>query len=319
MVVVLLGEAGSPATHKIADTLRQVLGEAVTVRVEERADPASPPPLEPGAVEAVLQWDLAHTLATLRVRGLGEPTERSVAFSPVDDPEQRGRAVAYVILSILPEPAVTPPGPAPPPPVPPSPLPPARSPTAPARRARPALAAPAQPPSAPVVALSALGVVSLGLADDGATTAFGAGAAVAWLAVPRLALGVRFEARGGRIGPAQATTLWTAGKIGISWIFLRFGGPVKVALELRADLGVGRDSVTHSSSDDERPVDRGTWTMLADGWLEAVFLLHSQIGIVVGLGADAVFTRTAVYVDDLRAATLERLRPMAGLGLRATL
>lgn len=315
VLVVLRGHGLPTVTDAVLNTVREVLGASVSVRLEERATFEPSPALPDGTAEARLSWDEPGLVALLQVRGAGDPIDRSVTFSAADDSAERGRTVGYVLVAALPLPLLPPNEPrAAPAPVAPS------APAAAAPLRLQASVEPPRPPPAPaVLAIDLLGLGSLGLEDDGATTSLGGGLGLGWLAAPGALLGLRLDARTGHLAPAQATVLWLSARAGGSWTFLELGRPRRLAFDVRGDFGLARETVTHFSADDPEPVAIGRWLAVGDVWLEAALWPRPGIGLVLGLGADLVLGRTDVIVDDDRAATLGAVRPMIALGVRVEL
>lgn len=304
VLAVLLGDARPAVTDALVATLHEVLGADVTVRVEERAGFDDGPALPADTVEARLAWDASGIVALLHVHGLPEQIDRSVTFSPEDDPAERGRTLGFVVAAILPLP-LAPPEVRPPPPGP-------RPPTAGARVT-------AVVERSPVASLALAGQASLGAFDDGATTALGGGLGVGWLASRSLVLGLRAEARFGQIDDAQATTRWLGAKASASWTFLELATPRLLSLGIRGGVGLARESVTHFSSDDPAPIEQGRWAGVADLGLEVCLWARPTVGLLLALGTDVVFGRLDLVIEDDRVATLALVRPMVALGVRTDL
>ncbi len=342
IICVASGEGVAPATVAMAATVRETLG--VTVRVDEAcADEACATPVCDGATDARgtlvarVDWVDGADTAVVHMATPGLVAERRVVFRPSDAPSDRGRSLAYLLASMVPDdpsilwPAPAPDAPssppAPPPPEPPPEEPPATTPVnerhASDRSAMDAERSPhtddaADAPSQSAFALEAMGEASLGLFDDGTSRAFGGGLDIRYRLAPRLAAYVAADVRGGSVGRASATTLYVAlhGGIAFRWLSVGSERPLLTA-ELGAGLGGARQSMAHFSSDDVSADDQSVWTPVGVIGLEAVWWVRPWFGLVLRASADILFTEIDVVVAGVQEAAFSLVREGLGLGIRA--
>jgi hypothetical protein len=309
ILVVRLGQADDPTTRATLNAAREATGQSVPIRVEERSDPDAEPPLDPGAAEVAIAWNANSTSATIRLRGAGPNRRHRVDFSPADEPEERGRTLGYVLASMLPQGQSRHSSTG------------ARAEPAP-QHSRVAAGVPLRPVTRRIVPLqfelTAAGTASLGTLADEIEPDYGGTLGLGWRANDWLVLGGALEARAGNIDEAQATTLWLAAKTGAEVAVLRLGSPPVLEVGLRADLGIGRMSVTQFNADDASSRS-SQWTGVVDGRVEATWWIQPRLGLLLGAGLDLVFSRTDVYLGDDLQASMGPARPLLEVGVHAQL
>ncbi len=87
-------------------------------------------------------------------------------------------------------------------------------------------------------------------------------------------------------------------------------------VSFRVDYLLVRESAAHFDSDDPSPVALVRWLSGVDTFIDAGWLLSSQIAVVAGVGLEDVWSPTYVNVRDVRVATLPPLRAVAEAGFQ---
>jgi hypothetical protein len=327
VVSVIGGAPGDPTIASLEATLRDALAGAADVLLAT-GDASEPRDATRRTVHLVVTLaarpaeGLEGTSVELATLELTDPSgnrlTRHLVFAETDAPSERGRTLAFVALSMLPD--VTAREVVPPPPtVPPEA---ARGLTTPSavsslRHAR--TPATETIPAPRLVALELRGLATVGLADEGASTSFGGGLGLLWTPWPRVGLRAELDARAGDLDEAQASTLWLAATIGASLVALRARGAIDLDLEVRLGAGLGRQSLSRYSTDEPASTSQGVLTFVGRGGLALAWYARPGFAVFAELGADVLTMRMPVYVADELRATLSPVRPTACLGVRVAL
>jgi hypothetical protein len=305
LILVANSDAGAPATTALVRALEEVFGSEVQVQIRGVDAPPGDDALARLAGQArgavFVAWQGAgRDRAALRVMSRAHaPVDRLLTFAASDPPEERGRAVGFVIASILlPAPARPPPPevqvarPAPPPPV-------------------PATVASVAPASNPRWGLEAFGDAAAPLGGHGPGMGVGLGA--------RLQLGARWgvrvglSARSTTVDEAQASSLELAVAAGLTFTLHRSGA---FAVGARVD-GLGlRQGLTHFSADDREPVQRARYLPGAAQLLELEWQLAPAAALHGAIGVEEALGTTGVEVRDRRVAEIAVWRAVAEVGVR---
>jgi hypothetical protein len=255
-----------------------------------------------------LTWSIPdHLRANIHLRrtATGRWIDREIGFRSVDDPAERGRTVAFMVVSMLPERlratstttnATTTP-----------------SETAPTsdRRLPPPPTAAGQNHGG---SIGGMLIAALGVGDNGG----GAGGALDL----RVGLGPTFAlrfgggARAGQDPPARVLTRFYYGAAGIAWSVWS-ARSARAALGLRWDALLVRTDFSHLSTGPIGTEHDGKWMPGADLLLEATYFITHGAAIAVGAGGEATFGKTDLLVGGRRINTIKPLRPLLELGLRA--
>jgi hypothetical protein len=253
--------------------------------------------------------------------------ERSMTYAASDPLAERGRTLGLAIASILPEIGldVSAPSPA------------SASASAPASAPAPASAsAPASGSApAPSPALSSYRVdatapdtrgrrahFEVDLVASGATwiagsaDTLGVGGSVQWFPVRSLSLRVGAGERSGSLNVAEATTFIFLGAAGVSLHPWAASPSRPIDASIRVDYLFLRQSATHFDADDTSPVTRARWLSGVDGYVDAAWLLSTDVAALVGIGVEDVLAPTYVNVRGTQVATIPALRLVAELGVR---
>ncbi len=315
---VVGGAPGDPTAASLEATLRGALAGVAEVRRAPEGDGAWAADTRPtlhlvvtlttGPSAAAEGGEV--TIASLSlVQVDGGALTREVVFHEGDAPSERGRTLAFVTLSMLPDVSTSLPGDLPEPSV-----------------AHPRhTVSPGPTMTAPRAAqnhrvwLEFRGVGTLGLGDGGATTAWGGALGVTWAPWARLGLRADLSAQAGEVEAAQASTTWLAGTLGLSVVALRARGAVDLDLEVWLGVGAGRQSLSHYSEGGPAQSSQAAWALVGRGGLALSWQPRRGIAVLAELGADLVASRMPVYVADELRATLEPLRPTASVGVRVSL
>lgn len=312
------GAPGDPTAASLEATLRGALAGVAEVRRAPEDDGAWAADTRP-----TLHLVVTLTTAPASMAGGGDETiaslslvqidggalTRQVVFHEADAPSERGRTLAFVTLSMLPDVSSSLPdaelqGPS----------------VAQARHtARPPPTATAPTAENHRVWLELRGLGTLGLADEGATTAWGGALGVTWAPWARLGLRAELSAQAGVVEAAQASTTWLAGTLGLSVVALRARGAVDLDLEVWLGAGAGRQSLSHYSEGGPAQSSQAAWALVGRGGLALSWQPRRGFAVLAELGADFVASRMPVYVADELRATLEPVRPTASVGVRVSL
>jgi hypothetical protein len=335
VVLVAAGESTSPTAASMAGAARDALGGAV---VEVRETSATPSDADALAVEeavhpdvvAELIWDSPdHRLARLRVRVARSAAgpwwlERSLGYERSDPAAERGRTLGLALAAIVPE-VTAPPAPAPTPTPTPAPAPaPAPAPTpapAPASASAPASALAVSPDALAPIARDThrfeVGFAASGAAGvSGSANAVGVGLSVGWAPVPALVLSLAGSERSGSLDVAEASVFSLFAAAGVAFHPWPATRTRHLEAFARADYLVVRQSATHFDADDPRPATQARWLSGADAFLEAGWLLSSDLEAILGVGVEDVMAPTYVQVRNTQVATLPPVRLLAELGVK---
>jgi len=315
LTILLLTVAGhepsDPFTPAVARATREALGWDTQVVL--RALPDLPSDADAASLAAELQADVVvelswslpdHLRATIHLRrsANGRWFDREVGFRAVDEPAERGRTVAFMVVSMLPErlpgPATT-----------------SRSETRSADRGTNQAAIASSPTTVGLPhagAVAGMVIAATGVGDHGG----GIGGALDLRARLYRALTLRFgvAARVGSNPPSQTSTRVVYGSAGMAWDAWTRG---RTALGIRWDALLLRADFAHEGANGIGTERRGKWMTGFDLVLEATQFLDPQIAIVVGAGGEATLGKTDIFLGDGRITTIEPLRPVLELGLRA--
>jgi hypothetical protein len=324
LVIVATGDPGDGSTRAIEQALRAALGREAAIVVRPASEAAAPPTdealtataaSEHAGILGVVSWSDRQRRVVIRFVKPpdGRWTDREVRFDAADAPNERGRTVGFALASMMPDEAFerrksdAETDSATPLPIPPTPGVASRSPGPDAR--------PAAPPRHNPLALdlSALAVTAPGGYGGGV------GGAVAIRIPLRGALGLRggLSARGGQIGPAQATSRVIVGGLGMAW---------QPWLDPARRWGVGArldglllfHDVSHLSQDDSQAAHLSRFVPGIDAAIEGAYRFSDHAAAIGALGAEVAFGRTDVLVHQEPVASLPPGRVLAELGLRVS-
>jgi hypothetical protein len=302
-IVVATQNVDDKATEAMRATAVEALGseDAVVVRAVE-----VPSDSEALRVERLLHaktaaqvvWlDAAHTRARLRVHAVesGRWLERTIAFSSVDTPNERGRALGFALTSMLPEEtlAANPHR---------RPLPPAPSMTADGDYG---------------TSVRAGGAFSLGL--GGNATGLGGSVAGEFYVTPTWLVRLSFSARWGhlpRLAP-YATDFAGYGGLGVAWWPMRHTPGRSLAVGFRVDALVLFHSVTGPS--DTAMDARTTQNKVlpgVDALGEVAWNAWDSFEIVGSLGLESAIGPTGIELDAAQKDVIPIARVVAEVGIR---
>ncbi|HSO40256.1 MAG TPA: hypothetical protein VLT33_47350, partial [Labilithrix sp.] len=253
-------------------------------------------------VLVVLRWaDDTRRRATLHVVTRdGRETDREVAFAAGDPYRERGRALGYATVAIIPEdlrvpeeaPREPPPAPIPTPPsVPPE--------------------QPAPTPEGPDrlwIEATAQGMTAF----VGSAGALGGGLAVR-LPFGHVALRAGVGARAGDIAEAEASSLLLRADLGVGfWTVVL---DPRLAVGARAGLVLFRHSLRRTAAD-AGPND-GTHTLMgAEAIAEASWSVVPRFALIIGAGPEIAFGKTRVLVGPSQVSVIPPFRLTAEVGAR---
>ena len=310
ILLVVPGEAPDAAVSAMTASARTVLGASAEVRLLEggaESDAATQAAMQRahGSAAAQVRWNAGRVHIHLLTAKDHRWTERDIGFSEGDAPSERGRTVGFAVASMMPDFV-----PSPPPQLPldhqvvgPAPRPPDVLPPVPTRRWYGA------------VDVAAVGGAALKDYGGG----FGFGLAATWYMIPNLGLRFGGVARFGEMAASQSTTVFANGTMGLAWTFGGEPGGVlgRFGVGGRADALLQYVSVSHLSSDDPTAARQFRWLPGCALFLEGSYQFASSAAFVLGLGGEAVFGSTDVYVKGQLAATISPFRAVAEFGIRA--
>jgi hypothetical protein len=347
VVLVAAGGAANPATVAMAHAARDTLSG---VSVDVRETPGEPNDDDALATEqrshaaavVELTWNDADRLrATLRVHfaATGRWVQRSIGFTPSDPAAERGRSLGFAVAATLPEvlpnptpaseavpetgasghtPIAEPLSAVPPAPEPAAPsLPPRLTPGAESSDSAPRESTGATArTNRPSIEIDVMAVGAIGIAGSGAGA--GGGGAVQWFVTPSLSLRLGASETTGSLDLAAANMFMVATVAGVALHPLRAAPGRRLGLSLRADYLLLFQSVTHFDFDDPKPVTRDRFLSGIDAFVDANWLLSTDVALLAGVGLEDVFAPTYVDLKDARVATLPPLRGAAevGFGIR---
>jgi hypothetical protein len=316
VLLVVIGATGADRPHgsNVSAAVVDALGRDARVLVEERADDPSDAEAAAladairGSAVAEIAWgDASHSRARLHVYLAGDRNwyDREVAFEPDDGPEERERAIGFVVGTMIRETQ----GmvlPAPP-------------------RAAPVISAPAQ--QSPPVATSAAEVATPPLAREDARR-FGADiGALVTTGIEGVAPGLGPSLRG-RVFISDVLSIHAGASLGFGSIEaadarltttrIVAGARVRwltVARALSFDLGLDALAVNHA-------VHRAEPFAYRDRWLAGA---HTDVGLAwrasallepfATAGVDVVLGKTPISVAGSRLAAIPPLRMVFELGV----
>jgi hypothetical protein len=269
------------------------------------------------ATAVVVSWeDSSSRVARLRIlEGLPQHPRwlsRRISFAASDPLLERDRALGLVIATIVDAGlesgtvVVRPPSPA-------------------AVASRPAAALPAPeaaPRREPVVsvprpfawALEADIMTALD-ADNGFEETVGGTVAVRRLLPHALAARGGLTLRSTETDGIEVRTQALMGLFGLAWTARPYRGPRALGLGVRADVLGARESIHYSGGPAGYANQQAFWSAGADLVVEAGFGLSPETALLVGLGAETLFTAADLVVEQTHLATLPRNRVILQLGL----
>jgi hypothetical protein len=310
LLTVLGHDAGDPFTPAVTRATREALGPETEIVF--RAMPYLPSDAEAASLAVELHADAVveltwsvpdHLRANIHLRrtATGRWIDREIGFRTVDDPAERGRTVAFMVVSMLPERF--------------------RAPNAtttpretPAAGERLLPLAPTTAGQSHVGSIGGMLIAALGVGDNGG----GAGGALDFRVRLDPTFAIRFGggARAGQDPPAQVVTRFYYGAAGIAWTAWTAQN-ARVALGLRWDALLIRTDFAHLSTSQTGTESDGKWIPGADLLFEAAYFITRGAAISAGVGAEATFGKTDILVGGRRINTIEPLRPLLELGIRA--
>lgn len=293
VVLVTSADAEAPGTPAALSALREAVGTRGDVRLRTLApgESAESAASREGA-SVVLHWEENGKRAHLRVHPRTSATgasgwfERDLGFDERDALEERGRAVGFALVAMLPDDLARPIAPpSAPPPVPPSPEVPGRAPS-PAPRDR--------PPPPPFGELEVRGQLAVAPGGYGG----GVGASVGGQIFLGKSLGVHvdFALRGAVAAEVESTASYLRAGGGLA-----ARGAVARNLELGGSLDVLvlREAMSHFSSDGDEAVPvveaRALPGLRAEGRI--AYFLTSSAAVSLGVGVETALGKTEVFRD----------------------
>jgi hypothetical protein len=290
-VVVIVAEripAGDPTLQAMVDAAAEGLPAGTRLVVVTPLDEE-----READVFAVVRWsDDAHTRATLHTRTRdGRSTDRVLAFGGADPERERGRALGYALVAMIPEEL--------------------RLVETPPREAAPRARTDRADDDAGQLWLDA--TLQASSAFSGSATVAGGGLA-ARLPLRPFALRGGVAVRAGSIPEANASSLLVRADLGAAfWT---------VVLEPRLAVGVRSGLVLfHHALKRTRPdggTASGTHTLLGTELVaEASWALGSRFALLGALGAEVAFGTTRVLIGTDQVTVVPPVRPLGELGVRA--
>jgi hypothetical protein len=302
IVWVLAAELASPATAAMQASATEALGNATEVRIVDEQPTAAGAPLDGAAGLVKVTWiGDAHERAHLScyLPRVGRWVEREVPFDASDPEHERGRALGYLLASILVEQGAL------------------RTAAPPAVLPRTLRGEAARSPAVgPVLGSSvSFGSVSFGAegSGPGPSTGFGGylGAGVSIL--DGVAFGGSVRARFGEVPEAQATTRYLAAGPELTWNWLPRSSPW--ALGLRSGAFVSYLAISHLSDDDVTADKKGRWLVASELLLHAGFRAAPKGGVFADAGVVALSGRTELDVRHEVVAVWPLASPLLRLGV----
>jgi hypothetical protein len=298
-IVVATHNVDDQATESMQATAAEALGGEDTVVVREVETPSDAEALRierslhSQTVAQVVWLDDARTRARVRVHVAENNrwSERVIAFSNVDTPGERGRALGFAITSMLPEEAL-------------------------AARLHRARAGAARPPAdvaklRTAVRLSAIGSTGLG------GTAGGIGGAIAgeFSLTDATLVRLGFGGRQGSVPALPGSSLVGYAGLGIAFWPLRPGPDRRIAVGLRLDALALYHSVAREAPG--RIAMRQTkWLPGADALAEVGISVLGSFEIVGSAGVEVALGNSQLQVGITDPAEIPVLRGVAELGIR---
>jgi hypothetical protein len=306
--VLLLFVAASDGESPTVDAFVRALGEALGPAARVTLTDYQQPPTDAAVAQAAharsataaarLVWgDARRTIASLHVYMVkgDEGHDRRLRFAPTDPPDERGRALGFVVASYMLE----------------------KVPRGPDGRAL------GLDMRERVWALEAFGVDAIVFNGEG--SGVGGGLAGRWRAGPRWGLRLGGRVYLGSIPAAQSSTLSAGLSAGVFGVLIAASGSRGPELSLRLDGVVIYDSVSHFSTDifdNPAPEREGRFLPGAASLLELEWLLADSVSIHLAAGVEQAFGVTHIVLvrgnpDRPPIADLGSLRGVAELGFRA--
>ena len=310
VLVVALTNGGEDAASPLARTVQESLGAEAIVLTREEPSPDDSRMARLGDelhadVVVVVTWgqDALHRQARLHFYASRSRTwtDRDVAFSAEDPPDERGRALGYGIASMVR----------------------VRFPTSagvevapPEQRDEPSTTPPTVThPLADARAASRFhaearvqGAVALG---DAGGSLGGEGALGVRLSTP-FALRLFGGLRAGDLPAARASSTYARVGGGVVWTMLELDGRLPVGFSTRLDLLALRQTASRVDGESSG----GRWVTAGAFVLEAAWSLHPRAAVVTGAGVETAFESTHVFVDGREAATIAPVRLLGEVGVR---
>jgi hypothetical protein len=300
-IIVATHNVDDQATEAMRATAAEALGGEDYVLVHEVEAPSDDEALRversihAQAAAEVVWLDLARTRARVRVHvaETNRWTERTVAFSSVDTPPERGRALGFAVTSMLPEEAL------------------AANPHHGAARV-PGTRAPAPGELRSSLRLAAIGSAGLG----GTAGGLGGGVAGEFFIGPRALLRLGFGGRQGSVPDLDANDVAVYGGVGFAYWPLRASADTRISVGFRGDAL----AIYHSVARDVG----GTVTRLAkwlpgvDALVEVGWGVTGSLEIMTSAGVEAALGNTELQLDDRPVDLIPRLRAVAEIGIRVS-
>jgi hypothetical protein len=304
LLFVAASDGEGPTTEAFVRALGEALGPAARVSLNDYQQPPTDAALAQAAharsatAAARLVWgDAGRTIASLHVYMVNgdEGHDRRLRFSPTDPPDERGRALGFVVASYV--------------------L--AKIPRGPDGRAL------GLDVRERVWALEAFGVDAIAFKGEG--SGVGGGLAGRWRAGPSWGLRLGGRVYLGSVSIAQSSTLSAELSAGVFGVLVSAGGSRGPELSVRLEGVAVYDSVTHFSTnppDDLAPDRKGRLVPGAASLLELEWPLAESVSIHVAAGVEQVFgvTRIRLIRGDPNAKPIAEMgatRAVAELGFRA--
>jgi hypothetical protein len=311
VVVLATGDPDDGSTPAIEQALHAALGNDVVVVM--RSTTAASSGDDRASLVGVVSWSDRQRRATIHFTNArdGRSSDREIRFDSADVPAERGRTIGFALASMLPAEALVRDAPKP-----------NADATAPAAPVIAAPIVPAQPNEAPPtlprpngMALDASAVATSAIAGYGG----GLGGVFAFRLPLAGAVGARLAlgARGGEVGPAQATSRVISGAVGLTWQPW-LDARRRWAAGLRLDAVLLHHELTHLSDDDPESVPLSRFVPGFDAALEGAFRFADQALVVLAVGSEVAFGKTDIVVRQHEVATLSPVRVFGEMGVRVS-
>jgi hypothetical protein len=311
LVFVETQDMATPVPDAMARAAREALGPAATILVRP-VDPGSPSQAlvtsgrqQGAAVVARVSWaggSRVDARVEVTTVATGLVKAAVLTFEESDPLAEKGRALGLVLAALVrPEVAGNADQPrAPPPP--------------------PEVVTTAAPPAQPAApARWALDVAAEGsMAFAGAGSGAGGTAGLRWLRFGRMGLRAGVRARFGQVGQAQATLMTFAVTAGVTVSLREPRDDRRFGFGLRADAGVGYESLSHLSEDDPAADRQGRLLPVASLLAEARWSLSPSVALLLAAGPEVAFGTTRVFVGGSQVAELVPVRAAIQGGLLAS-
>src|SRR6266700_1414259 len=305
-IVIATHDVDDQATEAMRATAAEALGSEDVVAVREVEVPSDAEALRierslrSKTVAEVVWLDAARTRARVRVHVVetNRWTERTIAFSSVDTPVERGRALGFAVTSMLPEEEL------------------AANP-----HRRPQQSGPAATPELrSSLRLTAAGSTGLG-------GGLGGGLAGEFFLTPALLVRLGFAGRQVTLDELKAgptfptpTDLVGYGAVGVGFWPLHAAPDRRVTAGVRVDLLASYHGVTREARDGTTK-HQSTWTPGMDAMAELGWNVLGSFEIVTSLGIELAFEETILRIDDrddgmVTDHPLPLIRGVAELGIR---